>query len=60
MSVPPGLSAKGKTTVEEVQPTRLLTEEMLERFGARVSVDPRGSRRGSHPVPRTPQFAALN
>lgn len=36
-----GLSAKGKTTVEEVHPTRRHTEEMLEQFGARVDVDGR-------------------
>ncbi|MFE0357476.1 3-phosphoshikimate 1-carboxyvinyltransferase [Streptomyces nigra] len=34
-----GLSAKGRTTVEEVHPTRAHTEEMLVQFGARVSVD---------------------
>jgi 3-phosphoshikimate 1-carboxyvinyltransferase len=36
-----GLSAKGKTVVEEVHPTRRHTEEMLSEFGARVSVDGR-------------------
>ncbi|MER5578174.1 3-phosphoshikimate 1-carboxyvinyltransferase [Streptomyces massasporeus] len=36
-----GLSAKGKTTVEEVHPTRRHTEEMLTEFGARVNVDGR-------------------
>ncbi|WKU42626.1 3-phosphoshikimate 1-carboxyvinyltransferase [Streptomyces sp. VNUA116] len=34
-----GLSARGTTTVEEVHPTRRHTEEMLEQFGGRVSVD---------------------
>ncbi|MET7490271.1 3-phosphoshikimate 1-carboxyvinyltransferase [Streptomyces sp. NPDC005538] len=36
-----GLSAKGRTTVEEVHPTRRHSEEMLEQFGARVRVDGR-------------------
>ncbi|MFC5144535.1 3-phosphoshikimate 1-carboxyvinyltransferase [Streptomyces aureoversilis] len=34
-----GLSASGTTTVEEVHPTRRHTEEMLEQFGGRVTVD---------------------
>ncbi|MFJ2112411.1 3-phosphoshikimate 1-carboxyvinyltransferase [Streptomyces sp. NPDC087850] len=36
-----GLSAKGRTTVEEVHPTRRHTEEMLAEMGARVSVEGR-------------------
>lgn len=33
-----GLSAEGRTVVEEVHPTRRHTEEMLEQFGGRVTV----------------------
>lgn len=35
-----GLSAQGDTTVEEKVPTRAHTEELLERFGAKVRVEP--------------------